>query len=61
MHNKTPNALLFNSGAKILCSVKCVRKPDAQTQFFSMLSYRFLKIFLISGFAALYKIRDAGI
>ena len=31
MHNKTPNALLFNSGAKILCSVKCVRKPDAQT------------------------------
>ena len=31
IHNKTPNALLFNSGAKLLCSVKCVRKPDAQT------------------------------
>ena len=30
IHNKTPNVLLFNSGAKILCSVKYVRKPDAQ-------------------------------
>ena len=40
IHNKTPNALLFNSGAKLLCSVKCVRKPDAQTQFFSLLWLR---------------------
>ena len=31
IQNKTPNAILFNSGAKLLCSVKCVRKPDAQT------------------------------